>query len=63
MSYSRENPTRCSTEGCTASHPSSHWDSVRADREGWFHQKDGTTYCPEHRPAWVDGWRARQAKG
>ena len=38
------------------------WNIMRAEREGWFFQKDGTTYCPEHVPAWVAGWRARQTE-
>lgn len=33
----------------------------RAHDEGWFEQKDGTNWCPDHTPAWVQAWRARKA--
>lgn len=39
----------------------SQWDFKRASSAGWFFKRDGTSYCPEHLPEWVDGWRARRA--
>lgn len=38
----------------------SKWDIIRAGEKGWFFQKDGTTYCPKHVPAWVAEWRKRK---
>jgi hypothetical protein len=40
----------------------SKWLVMEAAKEGWFFQKDGTTYCPEHVPSWVGSWRRRQAE-
>lgn len=38
----------------------SRWDTIKAGDAGWFFMKDGTTYCPEHVPDWVEGWRKRK---
>lgn len=38
------------------------WNIMRAEKEGWFFQKDGTAYCPKHVPAWVPAWRANRAE-
>ena len=64
MSYASEHPVFCAhrAQGCTASHPGSRFDAMKADREGWFHSKaEETAYCPAHIPDWVPAWRARQA--
>jgi hypothetical protein len=34
-----------------------YWARVNAQEEGWFFKKDGTAYCPDHAPAWVETWR------
>ena len=48
----------CSVDGCTATFTHHYWGAVKAHDAGWFSQKDGTVYCPEHTPDWVAGWRA-----
>jgi hypothetical protein len=49
--------------GCTASFPGSGWAAARAQEQGWFHSRqEQQSYCPEHVPGWVAGWRERQAK-
>jgi hypothetical protein len=49
--------------GCTASHPDSKFDCIRAVEAGWFHSKvQDEAFCPGHLPEWVPGWRAQQAK-
>lgn len=60
MAHRTEHPTVCAK--CTAWIPGSKWDTIRAAEIGWFFQKDGTAYCPEHVPAWVPGWRVRRAR-
>lgn len=50
----------CSEEGCTAEFKNHRWGHIKAHSEGWFEQKDGQRWCPEHKPAWVDEWRGRQ---
>lgn len=54
--------TECAAPGCTASFPDHRWGSIKAHAAGWFTQKDGTAWCPEHTPDWVADWRARQTK-
>jgi hypothetical protein len=62
VSYASEHPVVCAREGCTAFHPGSRFDAMKADRAGWFHSKaEGTAYCPAHIPDWVPAWRERQA--
>jgi hypothetical protein len=62
MSQASESPVRCARRGCTASHPGSRHDNIRAQGEGWFHsRRDDAHFCPEHVPGWVPEWRARQA--
>ena len=64
MSYASEHPVFCARRedlGCTASHPGSRWDTMKADRAGWFHSKaEECAYCPGHVPDWVPAWRAKQ---
>jgi hypothetical protein len=35
------------------------WGKIKAT--GWFFAKDGTAYCPEHVPEWVQKWRETRA--
>jgi hypothetical protein len=64
VSFAAEHPVTCSRTdlGCTESLPGSKWAQMRAQRDGWFGQRDGTWFCPAHVPGWVEGWRARQPK-
>lgn len=36
------------------------WSRIRAHEAGWFEQKNGDVYCPEHKPAWVAKWREQK---
>lgn len=49
----------CSEPGCTRTLPDHRWGRIK-DGADWFQQRDGTVWCPDHHPAWVEGWRARQ---
>lgn len=51
----------CSEVGCEAAVRDHYWGKTRAFGAGWFFQKDGTNWCPEHIPLWVDEWRSRRA--
>lgn len=52
----------CAESGCDATHRDRHqWDQGEAAKKGWFFQKDGKRWCPEHNPPWVAEWRARKA--
>ena len=50
---------RCSAEGCENKFDDHKGGAMKAQREGWFMQKDGTAWCPDHTPDWVEGWRKR----
>ncbi len=52
----------CSASDCDATYKDHHWGHKAAQREGWFIQKDGASWCPSHVPEWVELWRAEQAK-
>ena len=37
------------------------WGYIKSSGEnGWFHQFNGDSWCPEHIPEWVAGWRERK---
>lgn len=55
-------PKKCSRDGCTKSYTPHHWGAKRAESEGWFLQKNGDAWCPDHNPDWVAAWRARRKK-
>lgn len=29
-------------------------------KHAWFFMKDGTAFCPDHIPEWVEEWRNRR---
>lgn len=49
----------CSHEDCDATIRGHIWGYIRS---GWFFQKDGQQFCPEHTPDWVAEWRARKKR-
>lgn len=53
-------PKKCATPSCENMFRPHYWGTVKA--RGWFHQKNGNSYCPTHKPTWVDEWRARKAE-
>ena len=58
--HHRTDPKSCSHEGCSASFTPHHWGQKKAQTDGWFLQKDGDAWCPEHTPEWVEEWQARR---
>lgn len=50
----------CAEPGCEAEHKADHWNAIKAVEGGWFLQKNGDRWCPEHVPSWVPAWRERQ---
>lgn len=50
----------CAWPGCEAQYKDHRWGSIKAHAAGWFIQKDGTAWCPDHVPDWVEAWRARK---
>lgn len=58
---------KCSQEGCEETVPQGNaervgmWHKMRASAElGWFFEKSGKAWCPNHNPDWVEGWRKRR---
>lgn len=51
----------CAEPGCTAEHKSDRWNNSRAQKAGWFMEKNGDCWCPDHVPDWVPAWRENQA--
>lgn len=47
----------CSEPGCENSKPRHAWAYKTKDGEGWFDQRNGDSWCPQHVPDWVDQWR------
>ena len=54
-------PKKCSGPGCPKTYTPHEWGSKAAQRAGWFLQRNGDAWCPDHHPEWVAAWRARQS--
>ena len=52
--------TRCAYPGCTNGYKTHRWNDIKAHDAGWFQQKDGRSWCPEHIPDWVVQWRSNK---
>lgn len=48
-------------EKCDAIMKDHQWGKHRAQKNGWFQQKDGKNFCPKHVPEWVETWRTKKA--
>lgn len=56
----RDGLLHCAEPGCLATHKSDKWNNLRAAKLGWFLQRNGDKWCPEHTPEWVPAWRESQ---
>lgn len=52
----------CSYEGCTETYKDHEWGHKKAQREGWFLQMNGDSWCPDHNPPWVKEWRNKKRR-
>lgn len=50
---------KCSNPECKNEFRAHEWGTKRAQREGWFLQKNNDKWCPDHLPEWVAEWRAK----
>lgn len=48
----------CAEPDCEATIKSHAWGKIKS---GWFFAKDGASFCAEHTPEWVAGWRKSRA--
>lgn len=48
----------CADPGCEAEIKDHAWGRIKAD--GWFQQRNGDVWCPDHIPDWVEAWRRRR---
>lgn len=53
-------PIKCAHPECESTMKSHAWSVIKT--VGWFHQKDGKSFCPDHTPNWVHEWRAKKAR-
>lgn len=44
---------QCEHDRCTRSCTNSRWSHIRAAEQGWYFQRDGCVWCPEHRPPYA----------
>lgn len=52
----------CSNEKCSSSFPNHKHGTIDAHQRGWFLQRSGDAWCPDHIPDWVAEWRAKKSK-
>lgn len=50
----------CDHPDCSSSMKTHAWGFIKANDAGWFIQKNGDCWCPEHIPEWVALWRAKK---
>jgi len=60
MAYEGVGEKVCAQPECTNSFKTDKWHTIHAAGDGWFMQKDGTNWCPDHTPAWVAAWRKKR---
>lgn len=53
-------PIKCANPSCNNTMGSHALAVIKTS--GWFHQRDGTSWCPEHIPEWVAKWREDKAE-
>jgi hypothetical protein len=49
---------KCKDKECDQKIKDHMWGRIKAT--GWFFQKDGSAYCPDHIPEWVPAWREQR---
>lgn len=50
----------CSGGGCEKFFVPSRWGNQAAQNKGWFLQRNGQVWCPDHVPDWVPAWRLKK---
>lgn len=56
-------PKKCTRQDCPKSYLPHRWGNLRSANEGWFHQRTGESWCPDHTPDWVAKWREDKKAG
>jgi hypothetical protein len=52
----------CAHSGCGDKYYPHEWGTKEAQRKGWFLQRNGVAWCPDHNPDWVAEWRVKNKK-
>jgi hypothetical protein len=60
MSY--DTRRKCNQKACNKKTKTDKFNAIRAREAGWFFQKDGSIWCPDHVPDWVASWREKNDK-
>jgi hypothetical protein len=50
----------CKHDGCKRTCVNNYHENIRSGEEGWFFQRNGDAWCPDHNPEWVIEWRAKK---
>ncbi len=50
----------CAEENCEKTVKQSYWNNIDSQNKGWFFQKNGLAWCPDHTPEWVEAWRKKR---
>jgi hypothetical protein len=50
----------CDHPDCSHFFKEHYWGSIGAQKEGWFLQKNGDCWCPEHIPEWYFDWKSKK---
>lgn len=51
---------KCAEPTCDKTKPDADWAHRTPEGEGWFDQRNGDSWCPEHIPAWYTAWKAKK---
>lgn len=52
----------CKEPQCENDYFPDRWGKIEARNKGWFLQRNGAAWCPEHIPDWVEEWRKSKEK-
>jgi hypothetical protein len=52
----------CRHDGCGETRVGNHFEDIRSAKEGWFFQRNGEAWCPNHNPEWVIEWRSKKKR-
>ena len=53
---------KCAHGKCPNTFEAHRWAKVRAQTLGWFMQRNGKAWCPDHVPGWVVEWRKNKQR-
>jgi len=52
----------CDHPSCSMFVKAHAWGYIKANDAGWFFQRNGDCWCPDHIPEWVPAWREKMKR-